>query len=362
MKRYIQFLETKVDKNTGILNEGPLGDWLSPEGNKNDNTLFWMAYFAYDLEIVNKAAAILGKPEDASKFHQRMQEIKKAWNEIYVDKTSHRTVKSGVRTGFMGPPNQQHGPPPSEKGQLMDTQASYAIPLALGVFNDENKPHAIKFLNEAVQRKNKDDGNVERPAYSLMTGFIGTASISEALSANGSDELAYRLLAQKDYPSWLYPVVNGATSIWERLNSYTIENGFGGNNSMNSFNHYSFGAVAAWMYNYSLGIQRHPEKTGFKEFILRPTPDPNNLITYAKGYYDSVYGRISSEWKVEGDKLIYKATLPPNTTAKLYLPVKNVSQIFENGKPITKWQDVEAGADRVMIPLVSGAYSFEARK
>jgi len=361
MKRYIQFLESKVDKSTGILNEGPLGDWLSPEGNKNDNTLFWMAYFAYDLEIMGKTAAILGKAEDAAKFQQRSQEIKKAFNEIYVDKTSHRTVKSGVRTGFMGPPNQQQGPPQSEKGQLMDTQASYAIPLALNVFNDENKPYTIKFLNETVRRKNKDDNNVERPEYSLMTGFIGTASISEALSANSSDDLAYRLLLQKDYPSWLYPVVNGATSIWERLNSYTIENGFGGNNSMNSFNHYSFGAVAAWMYNYSLGIQRHPEKTGFKEFILRPTPDPNKLMTFAKGHYDSIYGRIASEWKVEGDKLFYKAAVPPNTKAKLYLPAKNMNQVLESGKPITKWKGVEASADRVLIPLTSGSYSFEVR-
>ncbi len=361
MRRYIQFLESKVDKTNGILNEGPLGDWLSPEGNKNDNTLFWMSYFAYDLEIMSKAAAILGKAEDAKQFQQRSQEIKKAFNEIYVDKATHRTVKSGVRTGFMGPPNQQQGPPQSEKGQLMDTQASYAIPLALGIFNDENKPYAIKFLNEAVQRKNKDDDNVERPAYSLMTGFIGTASISEALSANGSDDLAYRLLVQKDYPSWLYPVVNGATSIWERLNSYTLENGFGGNNSMNSFNHYSFGAVAAWMYNYSLGIQRHPEKTGFNEFILRPTPDPNNQMTFAKGHYDSIYGRIVSEWKVEGGKLMYKATVPPNTKAKLYLPAKSANQVFENGKPITKWQGVEAGTDRIMIPLTSGSYSFEVR-
>jgi alpha-L-rhamnosidase len=361
MKRYIQFLESKVDKTTGILNEGPLGDWLSPEGNKNDNTLFWMAYFAYDLEIVSRVAAILGKADEATKFQQRSQEIKKVFNEIYVDKTTRRTVKSGVRTGFMGPPNQQQGPPPSQKGQLIDTQASYAIPLALNVFNDENKPYAIKFLNETVRRKNKDDGGVERPEYSLMTGFIGTASISEALSANGSDDLAYRLLLQKEYPSWLYPVVNGATSIWERLNSYTIEDGFGGNNSMNSFNHYSFGAVAAWMYNYSLGIQRHPEKAGFKEFILRPTPDPNKLMTFAKGHYDSIYGRIVSEWRIEGDRLIYKATVPPNTTAKLYLPAKSADQILESGKPITNWQGVVAGADRVLIPLTSGSYSFEVR-
>lgn len=106
----------------------------------------------------------------------------------------------------------------------------------------------------------EDDEGIERPAYSLMTGFMGTASITEALSENGSSANACRLLQQQDYLSWLYSVVNGAMSIWERLNSYTVENGFGGNNSMNSFNHYSFGAVASWMYTHSLGIQRHPEK------------------------------------------------------------------------------------------------------
>ena len=140
------------------------------------------------------------------------------------------------------------------------------------MFDEVNNPFAIKYLNETIERKNKDDGGIERPAYSLMTGFIGTASISEALSDNGNHANAYRLVQQKDYPSWLYSVVNGATSIWERLNSYTVENGFGGNNSMNSFNHYSFGAVASWMYNYSLGIQRHPDKAAFKAFVLKPTP------------------------------------------------------------------------------------------
>ena len=105
-----------------------------------------------------------------------------------------------------------------------------------------------------------------------MTGFIGTAWISKALSDNGLDELAYKLLQNNKYPSWLYSIEQGATTIWERLNGYTVEDGFGGNNSMNSFNHYSFGAVGQWMMAYSLGIQR--DEPGFRKFVLQPGPIP----------------------------------------------------------------------------------------
>lgn len=361
MKKYIDFLETKIDKTNGILNEGPLGDWLSPEGNKNDNTEFWMSYFAYDLDIMSRMAIILEKNSDAEKFQTRNAEIKKIFNEVYIDKSSHRTVKSGLKTGFMGPPNAQQGNEKSEKGQLIDTQASYAIPLALGTFDETNKPFAIKYLAETVNRKNKDDGGTERPEYSLMTGFIGTASISEALSKNGYDDLSYKLLVNKQYPSWLYSVSNGATSIWERLNSYTIENGFGGNNSMNSFNHYSFGSVASWMYNYSLGIQRHPSYTGFKVFILKPKADPSGQISSAKGHYDSMYGRIKSEWSIQNDKnndqfMIYKCTVPSNTSATLYLPANKT--ITESGNKINA--DVIDGND-VKIELKSGNYIFEIK-
>jgi alpha-L-rhamnosidase len=361
MKKYVAFLDTKVDKATGILNEGPLGDWLSPENNKNDNTAFWMSYFAYDLEIMNKVATILNKSEDAAAFKARYEEVKKVFNEVYIDKNTHRTIKSGVKTARMGPPNARNVEEKSDKGQLVDTQASYAIPLDLGLFNEENKPFAIKYLNEALTRKNKDDEGVERPEYSLMTGFIGTASIADALSENGNHANAYRLLQQKSYPSWLYSVVNGATSIWERLNSYTVENGFGGNNSMNSFNHYSFGAISAWMYNYSLGIQRSPEHAGFKHFILKPTPDPDQVMTFAKGYYDSVYGKIKSEWKIENGKLNYKCSVPANSTATLYLPAKSISQIKESGKSITTWKDVKKEGETVVISLSSGDYVFEVK-
>lgn len=360
MKRYVAFLKTKLNEQ-GILNEGPLGDWLSPEGNKNDNTLFWMAYYAYDLEIMAQTAKVLGKTDEAAQFTAQHEAIKQAFNKIYVDANTHKTIKSGVKTGFMGPPNERGGNQTTDKGQLIDTQASYAIPLALGIFDETNKTQAIKNLNETIARPNKDDSGVERPSYSLMTGFIGTASIMQALSDNGQDATAYRLLQQKSYPSWLYSVVNGATSIWERLNSYTVENGFGGNNSMNSFNHYSFGSVAAWMYNYSLGIQRSPDVAGFKQIVLKPTPDPDKVMTWAKGHYDSIYGKISSEWKHETGQWTFKTTIPANTSATLYLPANAIAQITEGGKALAQGNgisNISYTNGKAQMTLASGTYSF----
>ena len=280
MNKYIAFLETRHDEATSVLNEGPLGDWLSPENSKNDNTLLWTAYEVYLLDIMNKVATILDKGEDASEFKKKYDKRRSFFNETFVDPATGKTIHSGVVTRSFGPPPEH----PPKKGDKIDTQASYAIPLAFDVFEDQYLPLAVSNLENTILRKNKDDLGVERPEYSLMTGFIGTASIGEALSDHGKDDLAYRMLQNETYPSWLYPVINGATTIWERLNSYTIENGFGGNNSMNSFNHYAFGAIAAWMYNFSLGIQRNPENGGFKEFVIRPTPDPDAKMTFSKGF------------------------------------------------------------------------------
>ncbi|HZH62143.1 MAG TPA: family 78 glycoside hydrolase catalytic domain, partial [Metabacillus sp.] len=254
MADYMAFLDTKVDPETGLINEGPLDDWLSPERQKTGSVNLWTAYHAYDLWIMSQIADVLGKSDDAQNYLEKYQERKDFFNKRFVDSDTKKTLKVD--------------------GSIADTQASYAVPLALNVFSEENIPYAAKYLAEAVKRQNVDDEGVTRPEYSLMTGFIGTAAISKALSDNGYDDIAYRLLQQTSYPSWLYSVENGATTIWERLNSYTVEDGFGGNNSMNSFNHYSFGAVGAWMMSHSLGIERDQDKPGFKHFILQPTPDP----------------------------------------------------------------------------------------
>ena len=345
MKKYLSFINSRIDPKTGAVNEGPLGDWLSPEGNKNDNTLIWEAYYVFDLDIMAKVAVVLNKPEDAAEFRKKYDERKSFFNKTYVNADTRKTIKSGNTAAQ----------------QELDTQVSYAVPLALGVFNTDNEPYAAKHLASAVMRKNTDDKGVTRPEYSLMTGFIGTAWISKALSDHGYNEIAYRLLQQTSYPSWLYSVDQGATTIWERLNSYTVENGFGGNNSMNSFNHYSFGAVGAWMYNYSLGIQRDENEPGFKHFILQPTPDPDKVMTFAKGYYDSMYGRIESGWRMDKGNLIYSATVPANTTATLFLPALSEKGITESGKVSTMSKGVrfikyEKG--KAIFELKSGSYEF----
>ena len=201
--------------------------------------------------------------------------------------------------------------------------------------------------------------------YSLMTGFIGSAWLNRVLSDLGYSEIAYRILQQTGYPSWLYSVEQGATTIWERLNSYTKEKGFSGNNSMNSFNHYSFGAIGSWMYNYSLGIERDENHPGFKHFVLQPEPDPTGEMSWAKGYYDSTYGRIVSEWQISNNICNYHFKVPANTTATLYLQASSTDMIRLGNKPLASSQFIEImgeGNGKVIMKLQSGDYQFRVTK
>jgi alpha-L-rhamnosidase len=360
MKRYTDFLKKHIDPVTATQSAGFLGDWLSPEGYKNDDTILWDAYYAYDLYIMQKVASILGKTDDAKFFEQEYNARKDHFNKTHIDAVTGKTIHSGHRFpwGYRVPKEEL-----PKKGSFSDTQASYAIPLAFNLFDKNTEGKAVNNLVAALERKNKDDLGIVRPEYSLMTGFIGTASISDALSKNDKDKEAYQLLQQTSYPSWLYSVENGATTIWERLNSYTKENGFGGNNSMNSFNHYSFGAVGAWMINSSLGIAR--DEPGFKKFVLQPTPDPTGNITFAKGYYDSMYGKITSEWEVLDKQVVYTINVPANTVATLFIKASDLDKISENGKKIKQVKSITyigQKGDKLVFSLLSGDYKFIVKK
>ncbi len=323
MKAYIQYLLEYIDPETGVLTEGNLGDWLGPEQEKNDNSLLWEAYFIYDLDRMHRVATLLNKPDDAAWFLQLYGERKNFFNQTYIDQVTGKTIHSGFRE-------------PHRKGEVIGTQTSYVVPLAFGLCDGEVKERVQANLIARIENENPRSSDKAFAPYSLMTGFIGTAWINRVLSDHGYSETAYRILQQTDYPSWLYSVDQGATTIWERLNSYTKEEGFGGNNSMNSFNHYSFGAIGSWMYNHSLGIERDEAYPGFKRFILQPEPDPTGGITWAKGHYDSMYGRIESEWKVDADQGIhyYRFKVPANTTATLYLPASDLENVKEGNKPL----------------------------
>ena len=351
MVRYVEFLQTRRTPDTGILLEGWLGDWLSPEGEKNDNSLLWEAYNVYLYDILSRVAVLLGESDDADRFRAARDASKRFFNETYIDADTGRTVSSGMVLQSFGPPPSFD---PESRGTLVDTQASYAIPIAFNVLDEVNLPRAREHLIEAVERANVDDGGTERPPYSLMTGFIGTAALGDALTAIGRDDLAYRLLQQTTYPSWLYPVINGATTIWERLNSYTVDEGFGGNNSMNSFNHYAFGAIGGWMMSRSLGIRPPEDAAGYQHFILAPSADPTGQMSYARGHYDSMYGRIESEWSVEADAVNYRFVVPPNTTATLYLPAPDGAQVTSAADIVAARQEGAAA----VFDLGPGRYDF----
>ena len=352
MKRYISYvLDKTIDPKTNLLVQsrawGDLCDWLGLEDNRNDKSLLWEAYFIYDLELMSKIATILGKTTDAEEYRKLHSDRKAFFNSTYLQPETCKTIHSA----FV----------PKKQGTLVDTQTSYVLPLVFGIIDEENKPKFVKNLMETIVRENRTEQGRWCPPYSLMTGFIGTAWISKALSDNGCSEAAYKLLQQTNYPSWLYSVEQGATTIWERLNSYTHEDGFGGNNRMNSFNHYSFGAVGAWMYNYSLGIERDEDFPGFKHFMLKPEVDTAGNMTYAKGYYDSMYGRIESSWRVEEDAIIYQCTVPANATATLHLPATSVKNIVEGNRTLKKSKGIEyVGIEdgKVVLRLLAGRYSF----
>ncbi|MDE6795537.1 MAG: glycoside hydrolase family 78 protein [Muribaculaceae bacterium] len=294
MQRYIDYiLRETIEPSTNVLVQnrawGDLGDWLSPEYEKVDKSLLWECYLIYDLTIMADVARILGFDEDAARYDALASQRKKFFADTYVDPDTEKTRWSA----FDG----------SRNGSLVDTQSSYALPLAMGIYDT---PRFRENFVATIERENHADDGTVCPPYSLMTGFIGTAWVLEALSRIERDDLAYAMLTSTNYPSWLYPVTQGATTVWERLNSYTHKDGFGSNNSMNSFNHYSFGSVGNWLLTRCLGIKINPDG----EVTVDPIPDPTGRITYARGWLDTPKGRVEGSWHREGDKIIYDTKKP----------------------------------------------------
>lgn len=313
MKRYMDMVADKyIEKGTGLMTQGNrifggLGDWLGPQNAQLDNTAIWDAYYIFDLQIMAEAARVLGRTEDADLYGKRLSDRKKEYVGRYLDPTTGRFIASDYVKGW--------------EGRQIHLQSSYVLPLAFGIIDDPAlRKKVLDNLVETTLHPGRSDNGINCPPYSLMTGFITTAWISKAFSDNGRSDVAYRLLQQTSYPSWLYPVTQGATSIWERLDSYTRERGFGGNNSMNSFNHYSFGAVGQWLMAYSLGIDRDPSAPGFKHFILHPEADPTGQMSWARGWYATPYGHITSSWKRSGGKVEYEFTVPEGCSATLRIP------------------------------------------
>jgi len=279
MHRFMAYLES--DLTNGLRFAGRYGDWVSL-GKRTDKTLLATAYVAYVADLFARIATVVAQEDDRARFAALSDSVREAFQRRFV----------------------------SGEGQLSaETQTSYALALSFGLFPAADRSAAGERLAELVEA----DGT------HLATGFLGTPVVMPALSDNGHHELACQLLQQETYPSWLFEVRNGATSMWERWNGWTPEQGFHPSR-MNSFNHYAFGAVGDWMYRYLAGLD--PIAPGYRRVQLRPRPGAG--FTAASATHESLYGVHECSWQLADGKLAVDVQVPSNTTATLVLPTGSV--------------------------------------
>jgi alpha-L-rhamnosidase len=213
--------------------------------------------------------------------------------------------------------------------------------LKFNLFEENVRPAATAQLVKDI----KSRGN------HLSTGFLGTPYLCHVLSENGHTNVAYDLLFQETYPSWLYPVKMGATTIWERWDGIKSDSTFQ-DAGMNSFNHYAYGAIGDWMYRVTAGLEIG--QVAYKHILIQP--QPTSKLNYAKATFQSSYGEIVSGWERQGDKIKLTVKIPANTTATVRLPTQNANGIREGGNPVS---NAKVTAKGVEMELGSGEYVFE---
>ncbi len=264
----------------------------------DDSTPFILtatAYSARTLKLMSRIAKILGKDGDSKMYLSLFGKIKRAFCQAWVKDDGSiaywgEMSKDGVNETYY-----------AEGTDNQPSQTAYAVALRFGLADGDTKIKMGAFLRRAV----------ERSSGLLTTGFLGIAHLNPALTDTGSADAAYSLLLEDKNPSWLYSVKNGATTIWERWDSYIAETDTFGKVEMNSFNHYAYGAIGEWLFETVLGIS--PLKAGYKKVKIAPVIGGG--LKYARGYHDSPYGRIESSWSVKDGIVSLRCTIPPNSSA-----------------------------------------------
>ena len=341
MEKYMTWLSTQQGDGYKYQGGGTAhGDWLSFA--TTDPRYVSVAYYAYDARLMAKMSRVLSQSEN-DEYARKADMYETLFNNIKDEFQSRFFISS---TGALRRP----------------TQTACLLALNFGLYKDQNQ---YDYLTKRLESLITSNGE------KLNTGFVGTAVINTTLSDNGLADKAYNLLLQRECPSWLYSIDQGATTMWERWDSYTKEKGFG-DASMNSFNHYAYGAVGEWMYRNMAGIAVSEDNPGFRHIILRPCidsrssiPDGQERINKVDCGYDCNYGKIVSSWTA-GDGVLhdYKVVVPANATATLYLPVTGENAaVYENGVPASEAEGVEfvKYEDGMMVySLGSGSYHFTA--
>lgn len=324
MQRFIAYLEAtssdliRVDE--GYQGFRGFGDWVAMDPGTPPH-LIGTAFFAHSAGLLGQIAGVLGHDADAARYAALRERVAAAFVGRFV-----------------------------ENGSLMvKTQTAYVLALHFQLLPLELRPAAVAALVADIAARDTH----------LSTGFVGTPYLLHVLSDNDQLDLAYRLLMQTSWPSWLYPIQHGATTIWERWDAWTHDRGFQ-DPGMNSFNHYAYGAVGEWLYRVVAGIDLADDGSGHRALLLRPRPGGG--LRHASASYESRYGTVHSAWQLSDGRLTWDVTVPPGATATAYIPAALDETISESGLALDAAAGVEVlprrRADAAIVALASGSYQF----
>jgi alpha-L-rhamnosidase len=329
MKAWVEYIRKHAGESLIWKGGSKYGDWLfyhppvnnhpEPDGF-TEHDFIATAFYAYSTSILAATAKELGKTEDEKTYIALYENIKKVFNNEYV------TPAGRVGT---------------------NSQTSYVLALMFNLLPESLRPKAARFLVDDIKSRRNH----------LSTGFLGTPYLCHVLSANGYTDVAYDLLLQESYPSWLYPVKMGATTIWERWDGEKTDSTFQ-DPGMNSFNHYAYGAIGDWMYRVSAGIETLG--AGYKHLILQP--HPTKKLTYSKATFESSYGTVASGWERKGTKIVVTIKIPANTNATIMLPVGSDTKTTVNGIAVSEnknFSKVRTSDKKLILEAGSGDYVFE---
>ena len=330
MKKWIDHEQTFL--TNGLMPKDQYGDWcVPPEDPKlihsqdpariTDKTLLGTAYYYELLRLMARYARLLDKPPEAADFDTLADQVNAAFQKRFFKPLDFRYDNG--------------------------TQTSSILPLYFQMVPPENRAAVLDSLTRKIEQESH--GHVG-------TGLVGAQWLMRTLSDNGHSDIAFQIATQKTYPGWGYMVEQGATTIWELWNGDTADP------AMNSGNHVmQIGDLAVWMYEYLVGIRSDPENPGFRHILIHPYPAGD--LTFVKGSHQSMYGTIASSWKRAGSSFTLDVTVPPNTTATVWLPAKDVAAVTESGRPVNNARGVKrlrSEGTGAVFEVESGTYSFRS--
>lgn len=327
MKSWVEYIR-KQGNNEHLWNTGfHFGDWLGLDAKEGSyvgatsKDFIATAFYAYSTRLLSKAARILNKEEDANEYEEL-----------------HNNILDAFRKEFVTPNGRLASP----------TQTACVLALMFDLVDEKDRKRTIDTLVKYL-----DENNCH-----LTTGFVGTPYLCHVLSSNGYNDIAYKLVLQTDYPSWLYQITKGATTIWEHWDGIKEDGSFW-SADMNSFNHYAYGSIGDWLYRVVAGIDTSEGSPGYKHIYIKPQPAPG--LSFAEGILQSMYGEIKSSWTKDENRMEIVINIPANTRATAILPYANTDALYEGGKKISEAEGISQIEDigcGVKLELGSGLYKF----